>query len=116
MSSQVAEPKYTKDSAPRGFPAEDDQWEGFEEVDETEGKDAKRAPGMADEGRDARDLKLKPKTLQGKDRKDVSPKHAASKALVNPFDALTEVNDDTDDAVNEIDGKQVIVSVGDSTY
>ena len=116
MSSQVAEPKYTKDTAPRGYSAEDDQWEGFEEDDEAEGKDAKRAPEMANAGRDARDIKLKPKGLQGKDGKDLSPKQAASKALVNPFDALTEVNDDTDDAINEIDGKQVIVPVGDSTY
>ena len=115
MISQAAKPKHTKDTAPWGFSAEDDQWEGFEEVDEAKGKDAKRAPEIANAGRDARDIKLKPKGLQGKDRKDVSPKQTTCKALINPFDALTKMNDDTD-AVDEIDGKQLRVLVGDSTY
>ena len=116
MSNRVVEPKCAKNTAPWGATAEDDQWEGFEEFDEAKGKDAKRAPQMTNAGMDAHDIKLKPKGPRNKDCKDVSPKQATSKAVVNPFDPLTQVNDDTNDAADEIDGKEVRVPVCDSAY
>lgn len=71
---------------------------------------------MTNAEKDASKIKLKPEGRQNKDCEDVSPKQAPSKALVNPFDALAKVDDDTNDAVDEIDGKQVRFSIGDSAY
>ena len=71
---------------------------------------------MINVGRDASNIKLKPKGHQNKDRKDVVPKQAPSKALGNPFNALAKVDDDTDDTHDEIDGKRVRISIDDSAY
>lgn len=67
-------------------------------------------------GRDASNIKLKPKGRQNKDRRDVVPKQAPNKALGNPFDALAKVDDDTDDTPDEIDGKRVRVPIDDCAY
>ena len=95
---------------------EDDQWEGFEELDKAGDKDAKRAPEVINLERDASSIKLKPKGRQINDFKDVVPTKAPDKALGNPFDALAKVDDDAGDANDEIDGKQVGVSIDDSAY
>ena len=116
MSNYVAEPNQTKNTVVRRLTAEDDQWEGFEETDEADGKDPKQAPEMANAERDARDFKLKTKRRQKKDGKDVLPKQAPSKSLGNPFDALAKVHDDTDDAVDQIDGKRARIAFGHSAY
>ena len=116
LSNHLAEANHTKDTTAWRITTEDDQWEGFEELDKAEDKDANQAPEMTDAGRDASNIKLKPKKRRNKGCKDVVPKQDSSKALDNPFDALAEVNDNLNDAVDEIDGKQVRVSIGDSAY
>ena len=71
---------------------------------------------MINAEREASNANLQPKERRDKERKIVLRKQAPSKALDNPFDALAEVDDNTDDAGDEIDGKRVIVSIGDDGY
>ena len=66
--------------------------------------------------RDASNAKLKPKECRDKECKNLVRKQALSKALDNPFDALAQVHDDTDDAGDKIDSKRVRVSIGDNAY
>lgn len=65
---------------------------------------------MTNAERDARNAKLKPKERRDRECNKVVPKQALSKALDNPFDALADVDNDTDDAGDEIDGKRARVS------
>ena len=65
---------------------------------------------MTNAERDASNAKLKPKERRDEECKNVVPKQAPSKALDNPFDALAKVDNDSDDAGDEIDGKRVRVS------
>ena len=116
MSDHTAESKLTKNAAAPRVTAEDSQWEGFEELDKAESNDSKRTSEIADAERDTSNTNLKPKEHRNKERKNVVCKQVPSKALDNPFDALAKVDDNTDDTGDEIDGKRVKVSIGDSAY
>ena len=105
ISNYSIEAKRTKNAAAPRVSAEDSQWEGFEELDKAESKDSKRASKITNAEREASNANLQPKERRNKERKNVLRKQAPSKALDNPFDALAEVDDNTDDAGDEIDGK-----------
>lgn len=116
MSNHTAEVKRTKNAAAPKVTAEDSQWEGFEELDTAGSKDSKRASETTDAERDASKANRKSKERRNKERKNVVCKQAPSKGLDNPFEALAKVDDNTDDVGDEIDGKRVIVSIGNNIY
>lgn len=116
ISNHTAEPKRTKNAVAPRVTAEDSQWEGFEELDKVESKDSKRASEITNTERDASKASPKPKERRNTERKNVISKQAPSKGLDNPFEALAKVDYNTDDAGDEIDGKRVIVSIGNNAY
>ena len=116
MSNHAAEAKLTKSAAAPRVTTEDSQWEGFEELDEVESKDSKRAPEIRNAEMDASKANLKSKERRNKERKNVVRKQAASEGLDNPFEALAKVDDNTDDVGDEIDGKRVLYSIGNYAY
>ena len=116
ISNHAARASHTKNTTAQRVTAEDDQWEGFEELDQAEGKDTKRAPEMTNVERAARNIKLKPKERQKNERKDVIPKQAPSKVSANPFDALAAIDDNKDVTADETDGERVGISIDDGAY